>query len=262
MSAQVAVISFRHGACMRSISLAKPVLVAALGCMVLSGCGTHNATTGETHAGSALSTTSPLEAPLDDPETRFLALITRITLSCDPDAPKNKGEVPQPEDLPGWEDAPPPRYGLGQTPPGDPDSDGDIPVPLPSDAPRPPESTPSAAKPEPLPEMPLTGIDKCSGRKHAKRVTEAFQNTKTTSYQTMHTKLMGLDYPASRIRRMPSHAGVLRARVDLRFIGSNLALEVTATSNRVIAEAFGVPETEDVKLSDVKRKPRPNARTS
>ncbi|WP_189697837.1 hypothetical protein [Streptomyces chromofuscus] len=255
-------ISFLHVVCMRSISLSKPVLVAALGCVVLSGCGTQNATD-QTPAGSAVSATTPLDAPHNDPETRFLELITRITLGCAPDAPNDKGDdvVPKPEDLPGWEEATP-RYGAGETPPGVPNGDGDIPVPLPSDAPKPPESTPSTAEPKSLKEVPLTDIEKCSGSEHAKRLSEGFKNTKTTSYQAMHKKLTGLDYPASRIHQMPNHAGAPRARLDLRFIGSHLALEVTGTSSGVIIEAFGVPETEDVEITDVKRRPKLDGPTS
>ncbi|MFH9862890.1 hypothetical protein [Streptomyces sp. NPDC017202] len=249
---------------MRSISLSKPVVVAALGCMVLSGCGTQHAATDQTPAGSAVSATTPLDAPHDDAETRFLELITRITRGCAPDAPDDKGEdaVPEPEDLPGWEEAPPPGHGPGETPPGVPNGDGDIPVPLPSDAPEPPESPPSPANPESLEEVPLTGIEKCSGGEHAQRVGEGFENTRTTGYRAMHEKLTDLDYPASRIHRMPDRAGAPRARLDLRFIGSHLALEVTATGSAVIIEAFGVPEAEDVRITDVKRRPMPAASTS
>ncbi|MEV7996103.1 hypothetical protein AB0O67_30685 [Streptomyces sp. NPDC086077] len=254
-------ISFLHVVCMRSISLSKPVLVAALGCLVLSGCGAQNAATDPTPAGSAVSATTPLDAPHNDPETRFLELITRIMLGCAPDVPNDKGDdvVPEPEDLPGWEEAPTPRYGPGETPPGVPNADGDIPVPLPSDASDPPKSTPSTAKPKSLKEVPLTDIEKCSGSEHAKRVSEGFKNTKTTSYQAMHKKLTGLDYPASRIHQMPNRAGAPRARLDLRFIGSHLALEATGTSSGVIIEAFGAPETEDVKITDVKRRPQLDA---
>lgn len=261
-----AVISFLHVACMRSISLSKPVLVAALGCMALSGCAAHKALADHAPAGSAVSAATPLDAPPSDsdPEMRFLDLITRITLSCAPDAPNDKGDddVPKPEDLPGWEEAPTPRYGPGETPPGVPNADGDIPVPRPSDAPTPPESTPSPTKPKSLKEVPLTGIEKCDGSEHAKRVNEAFKNTKTTSFQAMHKTLTGLDYPASRIHQRPNHAGAPRARLDLRFMGSHLALEITGTSSGVIVEAFGAPETEDVKVTDVKRKPKLDAPTS
>ncbi|MEU8653575.1 hypothetical protein [Streptomyces sp. NPDC048737] len=249
---------------MRSTSLSKPVLVAGLGCMLLSGCGTQHVATDQTPAGSAVSATTLLDAPHNDPETRFLELITRITLGCSPDVPDGKGDdvVPEPEDLPGWEEAPTPGYGPGETPPGVQNGDGDIPVPLPSDAPEPPESTPSTAKPESLKEVPLTDIEKCSGSEHAQRVGEGFKNTRTTSYQAMHKKLTDLDYPASRIHQMPNHAGAPRARLDLRFIDSHLALEVTGTSSGVIIEAFGAPETEDVKITDAKRRPTLDAPTS
>lgn len=259
-----AVVSFLHVACMRSISLSKPVLVAALGCMVLSGCGTQHAATDQTPAGGAVSATTPLDASHKDPEIRFLELITRITRGCDPDAPGDTGDdvVPNPEDLPGWEEGATPRYGPGETPPGVPNSDGDTPVALPSDAPEPPKSTPSPTKPTSLKEVPLTGIEKCSGSEHAQRVSEAFKNTKTTSYQAMRKRLKSLDYPASRIHRMPNHAGAPRARLDLRFIDSHLALEVTGTSRGVTVEAFGAPETEGVEVTDVKRKPKPDAPTS
>ncbi|MFD5062717.1 hypothetical protein [Streptomyces sp. NPDC058394] len=249
---------------MRSISLPKPVLVAAFGCMVLSGCGTQNAATDQTPAGSAVSAMTPLVAPPsdDDPEMRFLALMTRITQGCAPDAPNGSGSggVPKPEDLPGWEGTPTPRYGPGEAPPGVPNAQGDIPVPL--DDPAPSKPTPHSTGPKSVKEVPLTGIEKCSGSEHAKRVSEAFKKTRTTSYRAMHKKLTGLDYPASRIHQMPNPAGAPRARLDLRMMGGHLALEVTSTTSGVIVEAFGAPETEDVKVTDVKRRPKLDAPTS
>ncbi|WP_028813348.1 hypothetical protein [Streptomyces flavidovirens] len=249
---------------MRSISLPKPVLLAALGCMVLSGCGTQNATTDQTPAGAAVSATTPPDAPPgdNDPEMRFLALLTRITHVCAPDAPNGSGtgDAPKPEDLPGWEGAPTPAYGPGETPPGVPNAEGEIPVPL--DDPAASEPAPDFTWPRPVKEVPLTGIEKCTGDEHAKRVSEAFQNTKTTSYQAVQSKLTDLDYPASRIHRMPDHAGAPRTRLDLRMMGSHLALEVTGTGSGVTVEAFGSPETEDVKVTEVNRKPKLDAPTS
>ncbi|MFI2369191.1 hypothetical protein [Streptomyces sp. NPDC018833] len=247
---------------MRSTSLPKPVVVAALACMVLSGCGTLNAATDQTPAGSAVSATTPpgAKASDKDPEMRFLELTTRITQSCAPDAPKGSGGAPGPEDLPGWEESPTPRYGPGETPPGVPTADGDIPIPL--DDPAPSRPTPDSTGPKPVKEVPLTGIETCSGIEHAKHVSEAFKNTKTTGYQAMHKKLTDLDYPAPRIHQIPNHAGAPRARLDLRVMGSHLALEVTGTSSGVTVEAFGAPETEDVKVTDVKRKPKLDAPAS
>lgn len=257
-----AVIGVLHDARMRSISFPKPVLVAALGCMVLSGCGTQHATTDQTPAGSAVSATTPRNTPSsdNDPDTRLLGLMTRITQGCAPDAPNDNDDVPNPEDLPGWEGSSTPRYGPGETPPGIPNAEGDIPVPL--DDPAPPKPNPDSTGPKPVKEVPLTGTEKCSGSEHAQRVSEAFKNTKTTSYLAMHKKLTSLDYPASRIHRMPNHAGAPRARLDLRMMGSHLALEVTGTTSGVIVEAFGAPEAENVEVTDVKRKPKLDAPTS
>ncbi|MEU0388443.1 hypothetical protein [Streptomyces chartreusis] len=256
-----AVICMLHVACMRSILIPKHVLVAVLGCILLSGCGAQKPTANQTHAGSALAATTRLDAPPrdSDPEMRFLALMTRITQVCVPDAPSSKGSdsAPEHEDLPGWKGTPTPRYGPGEAPPGVPNADGDIPVPV--DDPAPSKPTPDSSGPEPVKEVPLTGIEKCSGIEHAQRVSVAFRNTTTTSYEATVEKLTGLDYPASRIHRMPSHAGAPRARLDLRMMGSHLALEVTGTSRGLIVEAFGAPETEDVKVTDVERKPKLDA---
>ncbi|WP_370260013.1 hypothetical protein [Streptomyces sp. V4I8] len=247
---------------MRSTSFSKPVLVAALGCMLLSGCGTQNATTDQTSAGEAVSAATPPGAsPSDsDPELRFLELMGRILQGCAPDAPNGSGGVPEPEDLPGYEGEATPRYGPGETPPPVPGDEGDTPVPL--DDPASSKPTPGSTAPKPVKEVPLTGVEKCNGSEHAQRVSEAFKNTKTSGYEAIHTKLTELDYPASLIHRMPDYAGAPRARLDLRLMGGHLALEVTCTSSGVIVEAFGAPETEDVEVTDVKRKPRLDAAVS
>ncbi len=236
--------------------------MAALGCMVLSGCGTQNATTNQIPAGSAVSVSTPRggEPSDDDAEMRFLELIAGIMQSCDPEAPGGSGGVPKPEDLPGWEGAPTPRYGPGETPPGVPNAEGAIPVPL--DDPAPPEPTPEATRPKPVEEVPLAGIETCSGSEHAKRISEVFKNAKTPGYQDMREKLTALDYPASRIHQMPNQAGAPRVRLDLRFMGGHLALEVTGTNSGVTVEAFGASEEEDVQVTEVKRNPKPDAPTS
>jgi hypothetical protein len=246
---------------MPSTSVPKPVLVAALGCMVLSGCGAQSVTADRPPAGNAVSATTPPDAPPsgNDPETRFLALLTRITRGCAADAPGEEGSggVPEPEDLPGGEGTPTPRYGPGETPPGVPNADGDIPVAL--DDPAPPEPTSGSTGSDPVKEVPLTGVEECDGSEHAQRVGEAFENKRTTSYRAMHRTLTRLGYPASRIHRMPDRAGAPRARLDLRMMGGHLALEVTGAGSGVVVEAFGAPETEDVKVTEVKRKPEPDA---
>ncbi|MEU3668069.1 MULTISPECIES: hypothetical protein [Streptomyces] len=240
---------------MRSTTLLKPVLAAALGCLVLSGCGAQNDTPERASAGSTVGENAQdPSSPGDDQEVRFLALMTRTAQGCSPDAPNatGGGGVPKPEDLPGAEAVPTPRYGPGQTPPGVPNADGDIPVPL-DDAAPPSKPATGSASPATAPEVPLAGTEKCVGSEHAKRVGEAFKGTKPADYEAMHKQLTGLDYPASRIHRMPDRAGAPRVRIDLRAMGGHVALEVTADGGGVVAEAFGAPETEDVKVTDVTR---------
>ncbi len=42
-------------------------------------------------------------------------------------------------------------------------------------------------------------------------------------------------------------------------MGDHLVLEVTGTSSGAIVETFGAPKAEDVKVTDVKRRPIPDA---
>ncbi|MFD6982937.1 hypothetical protein ACFWAX_19815, partial [Streptomyces sp. NPDC059956] len=123
----------------------------------------------------------------------------------------------------------------------------------------PPPPVPSAGsfRPDPEDEVPLNAAEECVGDKQVQRISEAFKNTKTADYQAMHKKLTDLDYPATRMQRMPDHAGAPRVRIDLRVMGGRLALEVTGTSSGVTAEAFGAHEGEEVDVTEVKRKPKP-----
>lgn len=251
---------------MRPTSLLRSVVVAAFGCLVLSlsGCGTERAATGRAPATSPAPATNaaPAAEPLGagagagtgDPEVRFLELLGRVVRSCDPDAPggEGSGDVPAPEELPGWEGGVAPRYGPGGTPPGVPDAEGGIPVPL--EVPAPPESSPVPTRSGPVGEVPLADAEKCAGEAHARRVGEAFGGAEPTGHREIRERLTGLGYPVSRIHRMPDRAGAPRVRLDLRFIGSRLVLEVTGTSGGVTVDVFGAPETEDVRVTDIVRK--------
>lgn len=248
---------------MRSTTLFKPVLAAALGCLVLSGCGAQNDTPERASAGSTVAEKAPdPSAPGGDQEMRFLALMTRTAQGCTPGAPNGTGGgVPRPEDLPGAEAVPTPRYGPGQTPPGVPNADGDIPVPL-DDAAPPAKPDAGSTSPAAAREVPLTGTEKCVGNEHVKRVAEAFKGTRPAGHEAMQQRLTGLDYPTGRIHRMPDRAGAPRVRIDLRVMGGHVALEVTADAGGVVAEAFGAPETEDVKVTAVTRGTGPDAPAS
>ncbi|WP_143661989.1 hypothetical protein [Streptomyces glaucescens] len=78
---------------MRSRSFPKSVLVAALGCLVLSACGTQRAASDHAApAGSAVKATSSPKAPpsAEDQEVRFIGLVGRAIDACSPDPPSDK----------------------------------------------------------------------------------------------------------------------------------------------------------------------------
>ncbi|MBX9424843.1 MULTISPECIES: hypothetical protein [Streptomyces] len=239
---------------------AKIVLAAALAGMALTACGTADPSGRTTAGASAVEpgakpkpkpTPTPVRSlPSDalaehpDPEMRFLALSSRVLDGCVP------GGLPQPPSVPP-EDVPPPQNLPGRPMPEEP---GDLSVP--SGAPEPPPAPePAPTRSGPVEEVPLTAVDKCAGDAHAARVRTAFDGAGPADYPALKKKLTSLDYPPSRIHRMPDHGGAPRARIDLRFMGGNLALEVTGTPDQVLVEPFGAPETEDVRVTDVKRKP-------
>ncbi|WP_158854336.1 hypothetical protein [Saccharothrix deserti] len=243
------VITVTHAPLMRSRSVLKPVVAAALGCLILTGCGAQKVAADQTPAGSVMSA----NLTADDTEVRFLELSTRIAQGCAPDAPDSGNSAPRPEDLPGGSQAGSPRYPAGSTPPGTPDANGDIPIPVDSPA----EPTPDSTLPVEVKEVALNGIETCAGEEHIALISNAFEGTGAAGYQQMADKLTALGYPAARIYQMPEHSGSLHARLDLRTMGSRLALEVTAAGSGVVAEAFGVPEREDVNVTQVQRTPNP-----
>ncbi|MCX5296172.1 hypothetical protein OG898_06675 [Streptomyces sp. NBC_00193] len=204
---------------MRSHALPKSLLLAVLGCVVLSGCGTRSTTTDQALAGSSVSAAAAVPdaaASDEDQELRFMELLTRDVPRCNQYVAKEKGGLP--EDLP--------------------------------------EPDPGVTPPNREEEVPLNAYEECFGAEEAQRVGEAFKNTKPAGYEAMQKKLTELGYPAARIHRMPDHAGAPRARVDLRMMGGRLALEVTGTGTGVTVEAFGASEEEGVNLAEVKRKPK------
>ncbi|MEU3689657.1 hypothetical protein [Streptomyces narbonensis] len=244
--------------------LAKIVLATALGSMALTACGTADATGKPPAKASAVgvearpaakptpSPTSTRPLPTDDlakhsdPEMRFLALYSRVLDGCVP------GGLPEPPADPAEDEEIP-----SQNLPGGPKPEEPGELPFPSDPPEPPSSSPEPAptRSGPVEEVPLTAIDKCAGDAHAQRIHEAFDGAGPADQPALRKKLTALDYPPSRIHRMPDHGGSPRARIDLRFMGNNLVLEVTGTGSGVLVEPFGVPETMDVDVAKVKRKP-------
>jgi hypothetical protein len=212
---------------MRIFLVPKPVMTAVLGCLILTGCGAH-ATAAHAPTGGTMSA----DLTADEAELRFLDLATRIAQGCAPGAPTPGDSQVRPR---------------SSTPSGTPNADGDIPVPVDS------EPTPDSTLPVQVEEIALSGVEVCSGEEHVKLVGNAFKGTGAASYQRMADTLTELGYPAARIHEMPEHSGFPRVRLDLRTMGSRLALEVTATGSGVVAEAFGMSELEDVHVTEVRR---------
>ncbi|WP_282697680.1 hypothetical protein [Streptomyces sp. CC208A] len=226
--------------------------LATAAALTLAACGTEGADPSVVVPGKAAhaqSSTSPSPSPTrslpsdalaqsSDPELRFLALIGRVLDGCAP------GGLPDPPEVPTEEPAD------GQTPP-----EPLQPTEPPRGLPEPPPSSPEPARTGPVDEVPLTPLDQCTGKAHAARVQEAFAGAAPADRTALGEKLATLDYPPSRIHPMPDHEGAPRVRLDLRFMGNNLVLEVTGTRDGVLAEPFGAPETEDVKSSEVRRRP-------
>ncbi|MEV7674330.1 hypothetical protein [Streptomyces sp. NPDC088752] len=237
----------------------KTVLAVALAGTALTACGTATAPGGASAEASAVGagaskTPAPKRSlPSDglatdpDPEVRHLAVATRILDDCEPGDPAPGGPGPV---EPAPEGTIPSRH----------PSEG---APLPLEAPEPPAGPePAPTGTGPVEEVPLDPLDKCAGDAHAERILTAFGGTGPADYPALRKKLTGLEYPPSRIHRMPDRDGSPRARIDLRFMGNNLALEVTGTRHRVRVEPFGVPETDDVRITTVQRKRNPAAPAS
>ncbi|MFD3535503.1 hypothetical protein [Streptomyces sp. NPDC058664] len=238
---------------------AKIVLAAALGSMALTACGTEDPS-GRTHAkasavgvgASATPTPTPTRLiPPDaldthpDPEVRALALLTRIMDTCAPGTMPELPALPADDDLSA-------TVGPEEEPAEVPRS---VPAPLPSDAPEPPAD--ELARSRSTEEVPLASVDKCVGDAHAERIRKAFDGAVPAEYAELRKKLITLDYLPESIHRMPDHGGKPQARIDLRemSMNDNLALEVTTTPRGTTAEPFGAPVAQDIRITEVKRKP-------
>lgn len=182
---------------------------------------------------------------------RFSKLVRTINAECREDQPAdaNGKKIPRPEDVPGYAEQPVDGYGPDNPPPT---IDGIGPDPNSSEGP--PEDYTSELKPEDFKEIPLDAEDQCIADKHADRIREGFGGKGTTSAKVLHSKLMKLDYPASRIHAMPAQGGSPRVRLDLR-IDSQAALEIVGTSSTLITEPFAAVAVPNLKITDVKRKP-------
>lgn len=238
---------------MPSTRFTAPVFLAAVGSLALTACGTQTASsTSTTPVGSQVSA-SPARQPT---EKQFLDMLNKFARQCSPDAPSGSSAAPDPGTLPGG--IPSGEAPRTDKPAGTPDANGDIPIPVDESGEMPDKPMQSG----PPQEVELGEIEKCAAAKHAERITTKAAGQPHTTYSTLQQTIIGAGYRTDRIHKMPDLGGDPRARVDLRFMGSRLALEVIGTGTGVIVEPFGAPEDEGVSVTEVRRKPNLDAPSS
>ncbi|MFI1653288.1 hypothetical protein ACH4XT_41120 [Streptomyces avidinii] len=246
---------------MRTISLTKLLPAAVLGALALTACGAPHADADRTAAGKALPAAAAHAPGADEAELRLMEMTARMLEECAAALPgggdMSKGEgtpppdgAPSPESPPGGSGPVTPLYGPGQTPPGTPNADGSIPVEL--DDPAPPVTNAAPTYRGPVQEVPLTGVEPCVGDRHARRVTQSLREAAPADAAALRAALIELDYPGGRVHQMPTRDAT---RVDLRFMGGHVALEITGTGPTTEVTPFGAPEGEDVAITTVTRTP-------
>lgn len=235
---------------MPSIRFTASVVIAAAGSLALTACGTQtSSSTSTTPVGSQVSA-SPARQPT---EKQFLDLLDKFARPCSPDTPSGSGAAPDPGALPGG--IPSGAAPRTDKPAGTPDANGDIPIPVDESGEMPDRPMRSG----PPQEVELGEIEKCAAAKHAEHLTTGAAGEPHTTYSKLQHTIIAAGYPTDRIHKMPDLGGDPRARVDLRFMGSGIAVEVIGTTTGVIAEPFGAPEDENVSVTEVRRKPNLDA---
>ncbi|MCP9958343.1 hypothetical protein [Streptomyces sudanensis] len=221
-----------------------------MGFLSLTACGTQTASsTSTTSAGSEVSA-SPTRQPT---EKQFLDTLNEFARQCSPDAPSGSSAAPDPGTLPGG--IPVGEAPRTDKPAGTPDANGDIPIPVDESG----EMPDKPMQPGPPQEVELGEIEKCPAAKHVERITTKAAGQPHITYSALQQTIIAAGYRTDRIHKMPDLSGDPRARVDLRFMGSRLALEVIGSGTGVIVEPFGAPEDESVAVIEVRRKPNLDA---
>lgn len=233
---------------MRPIRVPAVLLAASLVSLAVAGCGSQKPGPDAVPPGSSVH--AGPTATVDSAAMKRLSKVVRaINAECreDPPADANGRTPPRPEEVPGYEEQPVDGYGPDNPPPT---LDGIGPDPNHSEGP--PEYNTPELTPRDFQEVPLDAEDRCIADKHAYRIREAFGGKGSNSAEDLHSKLMELDYPKSRIHAMPAQGGSPRIRLDLR-IDSQAALEIVSTSSTLIIEPFGAVAAANLKITDVKR---------
>ncbi|MFF2521407.1 hypothetical protein [Streptomyces liangshanensis] len=192
--------------------------IAALAALALSACGTTKA--GSAHArdvsAGAVGARPATGAPRPDAETAFLEMLTTVGEPCV-------------EVTPGRDDVIPP----GERPRNRPER-----IPPIGAAPSGPPATLAPDRGTELHED-----EWCERRLHEERVGRALRSLARPTPARVRKVLNRLGYTDSRIHGLGRSGATTRFFVDLRFLGSRLALRGTAAGPRSVVEGFGVFES-------------------
>ncbi|MET9480199.1 hypothetical protein [Streptomyces sp. NPDC006638] len=208
------------------LAVAGPALaVTALAALALAACGTAKPGAAGPRGASAdtvgvrpdAASPGPAAASSGpDPEVAFLRMLTAVAEPCASDGPAGDDAIPGGDR---------PRSG----PPGT------LPV----------GAAPSDLPPVPAPEpgTESSGTDACEKHLHEERVRRALSDLADPTPARVGRALNDLGYIDTRIHGLKRSGATTRFFLDLRFMGSGLALEGTADGTRTVVEGFGVPET-------------------
>ncbi|WP_237530883.1 hypothetical protein, partial [Streptomyces sp. SID3212] len=155
-------------------------------------------------------------SPGPDPETAFLKMLAEVAKPCWFDSPAGDDSIPE-GDRP--RSGPPGRLPVG--------------------------ASPSGLPPVPTPELgtELSAVDRCEKHLHEERVGRALSDLADPTPTRVRRILNDLGYIDTRIHGLQQSGATTRFFLDLRFMGSRLAVEGVAGGTRTVVEGFGVSET-------------------
>ncbi|MFE2040632.1 hypothetical protein ACFXAZ_06790 [Streptomyces sp. NPDC059477] len=200
-----------------------PALLA-VAALALTACGTERTNAGASRDRPAdAADARPVSVPPSpDQEVAFVRMLDTVARPCFPDTPPEH-EASADEEAERPPTAPVEALPIDTAPPA-----GAGPAPGESAAPHDTE---------------LSAVEKCVGRLHAERITQALGEVKEPAPAEVREILNQLGYIDQRIHGLKESGTGSQFILDLRFMGSGLCLEASVNGTETTIEPFGSPET-------------------
>ncbi|MEU2061221.1 hypothetical protein [Streptomyces sp. NPDC013455] len=199
----------------------------ALCALVLAACGTDRAEGDPQGADAAGSRPVAARTQSEGPDfVAFMELLDSLAEPCVPQPPATASPEPS-------------ETGAPRT----------APTPLPSLPGGPPPDT-GATPANPREEVPLSAVEKCEGRVHARRITDALEKTPDPTPDQVRDALRRLGYVDERVEGPRMAGASVTFTLDLRVMGGQLCLDGTVTGDRTTVAAYGA--TPQVKCQTVR----------